>query len=200
MVLLMCGEEQRIEYFTARNGRIVAQERIDQSCSILELGEGRQDKTHRFDTIKDAAAVADDSVDQLAAFADLGVGLFGRIDRQVLELVDPFDIGTRAYAYIFDNIRVFHHHMVADLAVVTMVGSELTFGHLQTALLQRLILALPCPQVGICRLHAVEGQYRAATIFIAELQPYAAIFGVPLLEDTVAKLSIATGLHLVDIR
>src|SRR5690606_41639994 len=90
--------------------------------------------------------------------------------------------------------------MVADLAVVTMVGSELTFGHLQKALLQHFILAIPCPQVGICRLHAVEWQYRAAPIFIAQLQPYAAVFGVPLLENTLARLSIATVLHTVDNR
>ena len=90
--------------------------------------------------------------------------------------------------------------MVADFAVETVKGRKLAFGHLEETLLQHIIVSLLRPEVGISSLHTVERQYRSAGIFIAQLQPNPSLFRIPVLEDPVAKLGIAAGFHLVDIR
>ena len=71
MVLLVIRKDQRIQHFAAGYRRIIPHHRVDEPGTVFERTVITQHKPHRFDAVKDAAAVSDYSIHELDSFADL---------------------------------------------------------------------------------------------------------------------------------
>src|SRR5882672_8576763 len=119
MVLLVGGEDKGIQDLAAGYGGIVAQVRVDKPGPIFQLGMGGHDKTDGFHAIEYATAITYDAIHQLAAFPDLGLGLGGGVDGDVLYFIGAFQVGVAAYPYVLDDLTILDNGAIPDLSVIT---------------------------------------------------------------------------------
>ena len=91
-MLFVRGKDKIVQYFAARNRRVISEERMDQPGSVFEIGVVSKNEANRFGTVKDMAPVTDDAIDEFNSFSNLRWLGFGRVDRQILKLISSFDI------------------------------------------------------------------------------------------------------------
>ena len=65
--------------------------------------------------------------------------------------------------------------------------------------MQRLVVDIFCPQVGIGGDHAVKRQDPATAVFVHHLQPHTHVLGLAFLDDAVAELGVVGGADLLDV-
>ena len=145
MVLLMRGEDQRIQYLTAGDGGVVAQIGIDEAGPVFQLRVRSHYKTNGFYAIEYTASISYDAIHQLASFPDLRLGFGGGVDGDVLYFVGSFQIGVAAYPYVLDDLAILDNCTVPDLTVISSSVIEDLFCELLELILQGLIVAEAAP-------------------------------------------------------
>ena len=71
MVLLMVGKDQCIQYLAAGNSRVIPHNGVNETGPVFKRTVIAEHKAHCLNAVEHAAAVSDNSVDQLNAFPDL---------------------------------------------------------------------------------------------------------------------------------
>ena len=140
-----------------------------------------------------------DAIDQLTAFPDLGFGISGGVDGDILYFIGALEIGVAAYPDVFDDLAILDDRAVAYFPVIASSMVEDLFREFLELFLQGLVVAEAAPQPGIAGQHAIEGNDAASTILITYFQPDADGFGFAFFEDAVAELGIVCGGELIGV-
>ena len=148
-MLFVRREDQVVQDFAARNGGVVAQHGIDQAGAVFEVAVVAQHKTGGHYRVEDMATVAGDAVDQNDTLADLRWLFLGGVDGDILELAGTFDVAVWTDLGILQDPAVLDDRGFADGAIIAAVLVEGGVGDVEQALLQRLIVDVFRPQVGV---------------------------------------------------
>jgi hypothetical protein len=168
---------------------------VDEPRAVFQRRIVAHDEADCLAAIEYAAAVAENAVDELHAFADLGGRLCARIDGEIFQLVRAFNVGAFADIRVLYDAIVFQHAVAAYDAVSAEPVVELRIGHPRKLRHQSFSVAEFCPEPGIAREHAVEWVNPTAAIFVhhVERDPHRFVFA--LHDDAVAEFCMVGNLN-----
>ena len=171
VMLFMEGIDQRIQYFTATDGRVVTQIGVDQSRAIFQLGMGCHNETYRLHAIEYPTAISDDPVHELTAFSDLRHGFGRTVDRDIFYLIGSFQIGITADAHILDDLAVFDDGSVSNHSVITTLPVGGPLRECLKCRHQSGVIPVFRPKECITWQHPIKRKNAPASILIADLHP-----------------------------
>ena len=199
VVLLVGRENEVVENLAAGYGAVVAEHGVNHPRAVFEVAVGADYELDGGASVENAAAVTHDSVDQNHVLPNLGRFLLGRVDGYVLELACALDVAARAYLHILDDLGSLDHTTVAYGTVVAAPVVLLGLGHLLEAALQRAVVAIPGPEIRVCRDHTVKRVDAAAACLVHHLELYSHSFLLPVLYDSIAEFGVVGGTHFLDV-
>src|SRR5574344_1238775 len=199
VMLFVRREYQVVEHFAARDGGIVTQYRVDESCPVFQVALVAQHETYGHDGIEDTAAESRDAVHQDDALADLAWLFLRRIYGDVLQFAGAFAVAVGTHFDVFQDPTVLDDARLADGAVVAPSPVETFLSDLFQPLLKFRISAIFRPKIRVGGDHAVEWQYAPSAVLVHHFEPYPHVFWLSFLDDSVAELRMVGGGQLMDV-
>jgi hypothetical protein len=199
VMLLVSGKYQVIQHLTARNGGIVAHKGMEQACPILQIRIISHNESNCFAPVENMASETNDAIDHLDAFSYLRRFRLGGINSQIFKFVGAFDVAVGANFYIFYRTRVLDHTLIANRSVKTTPLVKTVLRYLFQLLLQKRIIPVLCPDIGICSYHTIERHHTSAAGLIHQVQPDTYVFVLSVFDDSIAEFCMVGRVHFIYI-
>ena len=199
MMLLVRGEDEVVQHLAARDSGVVAQDRVNEACTIFQVAVVAQHETGGHYGIENTATIPGHTIHQDDPFTDLRRLLFRRVDGDIFQFAGPFDITMRSNLGIFQNPAVLDDARFANSAVISTVEVDAGLGDFLEAFLQLGVVGIFRPKVGIGRDHAIKRQDFTAPDFVHHLKPHTHIFGLAFLDGAVAEFGVVGGRDFLNV-